>query len=932
MRTVNIFERDDARRAVAAVLDRACGGESATLFLVGDAGIGKTTLVDEACSLAGGRGFALGHARCSEVEASIPFGLIDRVFGDVGGPVPGTAADRGSPTDVLAARYGGLVDWLRHGAPVPLLIAVDDLQWSDPDSTALLAALCRRLGGLGVAVVAATRAWPSAALDQARLLVQDGLARMEYLQPLSEKASRALLEERRGGQLSGDLAGRAHHSCAGNPLLLVEVADAWGRGEDLLAGPGPLGERVFLPRFAGVGPEALRWARGASVLGSRFHPLLVTGLVGLSDPGASAALEELCDSGIVRGAAGGDAEFVHPLFRQALYDDMAVPVRQGLHARAFKLLRDIGAPSAEAAVHAVAADLRGDPSALDAVVSSARTAMAAGAVATAAEHFANAVRLARGAPDTALWLELGGACLLAGRVGQGETAVRRFLAAEALDDAARVAGMRLLAQILMASARQREAAECSEGASELAGRSDPGLAAEILLDSTFMGWLYEGPRRARATTQRVLRMIEEHGITDERLRQSARSADANLACIVGDPYGIEEMAATARRTLAHPEVHELRSPWSWDLLFGFVNLAKIVERFEDDMAAYPILAGLAERQGAALTYWNYTVNHADTLWRIGRLDEAYASLRDGVAVADVLPSVAPYASVGLAHVCHELGRHEESAAWAERVEAMSSRIGETAYLRLWLLLISCRDELRSGRVQSAVTIAERAAALAAGSGILEPCVVPWHSAAIEAYVAAGMLDEASDLACSLESLCQPLPCHAPRAVAAAGRATVEWRQGHVEAAEALFDEALAHNTAVAMPLAEAETRIAYGRFLRLTGRVARARTVLHRALEVLDPTGAARLGQAATDELAAAGGRPPRRHRSSCDLTAQERRVASLAAKGLTNKDIAQRLYVSAKTVDHHLSAVYTKLGLGSRRELMLNWRESLDTAEPERP
>ena len=934
MDATTVLERDSARQAVTTVLTAARSREGTTLFLVGEAGIGKTTLLGEACALSRDMGFSVVHARCSEVEASIPFGMIDRLFGELAGLPPNFSGDGRSPGDVFAARYMGLVDWLRLSAPPLLLLAVDDLQWSDPDSSNLLAALCRRLGGSQVAVVAATRSWPSAGLHQARLLVQDGFARAEYLQPLSEEASRTLLHARLGGRLPAELAGLAHLSCAGNPLLLMEVADAWARGENLLSDPGSLSERVFLPRFAGVAPDSLQWARGASVLGSRFHAWFVATLVGQGDREAVEALEELCNSGIVRESADGEAEFVHPLFRQALYDDMAIPVRQGLHARAFRLLQDSGAPGAEVAAHAVAAGLKGDPSALQAVLSSARAAVAAGAVAAGAEQFASAINMAGTASPPGVRLELGRACLLAGRIEQAQSATRRFLAEEASDDAGRVAGMRLLIEILMASARHSEAAECAEEASTLAGKADPRLAAEILLQSTFMGWVFEGPRRARATTLRVMRMIEENRIEDEDLRHSAQTADAYLACITGRPYGIDEMATEARRIMSQPDdhAHGLTSAAGWDPVFGYVNLAKIVERFEDAVATYPLLADRTRRSGAALSYWYYTINHADTLWRTGRLEEAYRLLSEGMAAAEVVPGIAAHASIGLAHISHEMARREESARWAEQVEAMMAKIGETAYLRLWLLLDSCRDELGDGRVDRAVSAAKRAAAIVAESGLAEPCVIPWHGAAIEAYAAAGLLDEAWELATSLQSLCEALPCQAPRAVAAAGKATVEWRRGHLDEAEILYLQALSHNAAVQMPLAEAETRVAFGRFLRHTGRPAEARAVLHRALEMLESTGAGRLTQAATAELAAAGGRSTRRPRgASMELTAQERRVASLAAKGLTNREIAQQLYVSAKTVDHHLCAVYAKLGLRSRRELMLRWDHGLGAEEPRR-
>ncbi len=918
---MTLLEREGAQAAIAAALDRAAAGASATLFLVGEAGIGKSTLVEEACTRARSRGFALHYARCADVEASIPFSLIERIFDGASALATQPSARGGSPTDVLATRYVGLVDWLRHDAPRPLLIAVDDLQWSDPDSAALLAALCRRLSGVPVAVVAATRPWPSIAFEHARRLIDDGLASAQYLHSLSKDASHALLEAHGGGELSPELTRHAHERCAGNPLLLKEVAAAWARGDDLLASPASLSERIFLPRFAGVGPSAMRWARGACVLGTRFHPLLVTPLVGQTDLEASAALEALCDAGIVRATGDADAEFVHPLLRDALYDDLAVPVRQGLHARVFKLLRDRGAPDAEIAVHALAANLRGEPSAIDAVASAARAALGAGAVATAVDLFTGAIDLAGAAATSDLWLELGRACLLIGRVEQGERATRRFLAEEELDGAGRVAGMRLLAQILMTSARQNEALDCFEEASRLAEGFDPALAAEILLDSTFVGCVYQGPRRVRATTRRAFQLIEEYGIENGGLTRAATSAESYLACIGAERVDVAEMAGVLERLVSRPDVHELRTSWNWDPVFGYVRLAKIFERFDDELLAYPVLEDLTRRQGSTVTYLSYTVNHADTLWRLGRLDDAYRSLHDGIAMATIFPTIAPYASIGLAYLTHELGRREESAAWAQRVNDLMAAQGETAYLRLWLLLIACRDALSDGRVGEAVHSAELAEATAAQSGILEPCVVPWHGAAIEAYVAAGQLDAAWALATSLDAMGERLPCRAPRAVAAAGRASVHWRRGDVEAAEACYDEALSHNAAVAMPLADAETRIAYGRFLRHTRRTTRARVALHEALDVLEPTGAGRLIAVATEELAAAGGRPSRRrYRSSTELTAQEYRVASLAATGLTNKAIAQALFVSAKTVDHHLSATYAKLGIRSRRELMRDW------------
>lgn len=919
-RAVTILERERAVHAVEAVLDGAQATSGAAIFVVAEAGIGKTTVIDEAQSRARARGLSVRFARCAEVETSIPFALIDRLFEGTGASVQELTRGSASPGDALARRYVELLDWL-SARPSPLLLAIDDLHWSDPDSTTLLAALCRRLGERSIAVIATLRPWPASALEQARRLVDDGIAGLVHLEPLSDEASRTLLEACLGADTSPAVATRACASCAGNPLLLKEVANAWRRGDDLVASPAALGHRVFLPRFTGVSPAAMRWARGASVLGSRFRPLLVTALVGQNDLEATGGLEELCHAGIVRATSGPEAEFVHPLLRHALYEDIAVPVRQGLHARVFTLLQRIGASPAELAVHAVAGDLRGDPGAIAAVIDAARGALDAGATATASDLFGSAIELAGTAAPVSLWLECSRANLLQGRIDEAERAVRRYLADPTLDGPERVDGLRLLAQLLMASARVDDALHCFEQAARVASEFDVALAGETLLDATFTASVYRGPSRVRTNATRVLELIERHGLTDDALRTAAASAETYLACISGEHADIEALATAALTFARDPNIHDLRAAGNWNPVVGYVRLAKLFERFDDEMSVYPVLDDLARRQGSTLTQLSYALNHADTLWRTGRLEDAYRTLHDAMSMSVLFPAIEPHASIGLCYLAHELGRHAESAEWARRVESIMAVQGETAYLRLWLLLIACRNALSDGHLEAALEAASRAAAVAAASGILEPCVVPWHGVAIDAYVAAGRLDEAWALTASLDALCERLPCHTPRAVAAAGRAGVHWRRGEVDAAEACFDEALAHNAAVAMPLADAETRIAYGRFLRHTGRVTRARVALHDALQVLAPTGARRLIAVATEELAAAGGRPARpRHRSSTELTPQEYRVAALAATGLTNKEIAQTLFVAAKTVDHHLSATYAKLGITSRRELMRDW------------
>jgi DNA-binding CsgD family transcriptional regulator len=911
---VNLLERDGPLSAIERTLDGARHGQGGTLFVVGEPGLGKTALLAE-CS-ARAAGFSIGRVACTELEQSVPFGLLGRLLGGLGGPEGALAAGGYGSAEARLHRYSSILEWLRRRAPVPLLLALDDLHWSDTDSVVLLSLVCRRLEALAVAVVATCRPWPAGALEQARSLVADGYAALERLEPLSREASSALLEERLGAGLPPEFVEQASDACAGNPLLLGEVAGARLRGEEVIleGSAGKLGERVFLPRFAGVGVPGLRWARTASVLGTRFRPELVHRLSGQSAHDAAGAMDALMAAGLVRSLPGGEAEFVHPQFRQALYEDLSIGVRQGLHAGVLRELLEEGAPAAEAVPHALGAQLKGDPKAIGVLASAGREALVTGAPATAIEHLQAALELAGPRAEPGLYFDLAEACLVAGNVPVAEKALAQLLGREDLRHPDRVAGVRVQARVLLASGRYPEAKRCFEAASELALAASGELAAEILLDGAFVGHHFEGPRESRRTVQRALDMLEGPARASDTLRLAAASAEANLACINGDPSRLDEVAAAAKSNLA---LGGVRAAWGWDIVFAYALLAKAFERFEDCQLVFASLMEEAKRRGAELTYQTLAINHADVLWRLGQLDEANRLVARAAEAADLAPGLAPFAWVGLAHTCHEQGSGAEGALWASRVEAAIGPMGGSPYLRLWLCMLCCREKLRSGELAAAVEYAEQAALVAKTFGIIEPCIVPWQGAAIEAHVSSGQLEKAAELVSSLDEICRLLPCRAPRAVAACGGALVAWRSGDLSRAEAGFNEALCHNRAVPMPLAEAETLIAYGRFLRHGGQMARARRVLHDALSVLEGTGAGRLQGIAQEQLALAGGRRSR-SAPARELTAMELQVTKLAARGLTNSQIAGMLFLSAKTVEHHLSHAYANLGVASRRDLIM--------------
>jgi DNA-binding CsgD family transcriptional regulator len=945
--TGELLEREEALTAIAGALAGAAGGKGGVLFLVGDPGIGKTTMLDECCRRGVALGFRVKRASCSELEQVFPFGMLDRLFDGIGAPPPPAGP---TSSEARLARYTQLLGFLRQPARKALLLAVDDLHWADIDSVEMLGLICRRLPGLAVAVCGTARPWPSIAVDQARSLAHDRFAALLRLQPLSEQGSAALLT----GLLGDDLAKRMEHEihemheqCAGNPLLLSEMAGALARGNEPAPPAGRLGERIFLPRFAGVGGPAMRWAQAASVLGTRFRLALANQLSGLASGPAAQAVEALLTSGILRELPQGSAEFVHPLVRQAIYEDLSPVARQQLHALAFRVLADQGASPTEAAPHALSAELRGDRKAVAVLVAAGRLALAAGAIGTAAGHFQAAATLAGSFAEPRLRLDLAEACLTTGKLDLADQILREFLT-EGLAPADLVAVIRLQARLFMAQGHYNDAKRRFREASQMAAGPDPALAAEALLDGASLGFLFEGQREALAGVREALdmlgapyearplhpagagrrpaRRLHVVGAPLSAVTGKVLHAHTYLSCVGGDFSELDSLARAAKASL---DAGGQRSPWNWDAASGYANMAKAAERLMEAQGLFAALLEEADRQGAVLTFQSLAIGQADTLWRLGRLDEATQLLVRATDVADLAPGRAPFAWVGLAHLRHEQGDLSASQMWAEKVEAVLEKIGDSPYLRMWLSLLRCRDLLKAGEAELAARAGTVAAATAERSGILEPCLVPWHGAAIEAEVAAGHLDEAEALAVRLDEVNGPLPCRAPRAVAATGRALIAWRRGRLDEARQSFEVALAHNVQVPMPLATAETLISFGRFLRHTGEVREGRTLLRRALSVLEGTGAGRLIGVAQQELAGAGGRH-RRSRSPGLLTPREETVAQLAAKGLTNAQIARALYLSEKTVDHHLSRTYAKLGISSRRQLMLAWRASATgAAEP---
>lgn len=913
-----MLERGDVLEAVRRVLERAHAGHGRALFIVGEAGLGKTAVLEAAIDHARGQ-FRIGIGRGDAVETALPFGLIGQALEHLLGAalladdllVPSGAA----ASDVSAAtRYYATLRRLREAATAPLLLALDDVHWSDPDSLAFLHILCRRIATLPLAVLATTRPWPGEALRSAEELAAQGLADVEWLAPLSRPAARALLETRVGAEVPGDVLEHAVALSAGNPLLLEQIAGDVRRSGGLLeahgSADGEAGQRFLLSRFVGQGEAGQRYVQAASVLGMRFRLAVAAQIAGLSGGEAAAALDALFRTGLLRDAGEGWAEFAHALIRQAVYENLSSPARMYLHEAAFRALMARGASAAEAVEHAIAAHLVRDSEAVATLAEAGREALRVGAVRAARRHLEAGVDLADDGAPANLLLDLGAALMADGAVEAAVSVHERLLRHPSLSEPARIAALRQLGRAAFNTGDLVGAGRWFEAAVRLTSDDHPELALAALLDQSFLTWAHLGPRAAQPVTERARELA--HNI-EGPLHSSADAAWALCAHLCGDPRGIEVAEAAAQNAAAAQTSLLGDAHWMLDPACVPADVAVWSERFALAEQLFTALLSTADQRAEPFIIFHASFSWADGLCRLGRLEESLAVAERAVEVAELVPITLPLALIGKALTVLEMGRLQEAAALA-RQAADTGADGHP-----WYLVVGFHERLRGtlalrrGEVDTACSIFARLDDLANSWGLRDPCQIPWAADAISAHLLAGRDTDASRAIDRLEA-CASLRSLWPQVVAAVGRASLAERAGDIVLAESTFGWALVLQEEIALPLARARTLIEYGAFLCRQDHLARARPILAEALRVAEACGAGWCANQARVLWRRAGGRAGRR---GGVLTPQEAAVAQLVRQGKTNREIAQQLFLSVNTVETHLRHVYGKLGIHRRWELI---------------
>jgi DNA-binding CsgD family transcriptional regulator len=933
-----LLEREAELETLGTALDAARAGSGSLLVVEGHAGLGKSQLLAAARGFAKGTGVRTLCARGSELERDFPFGialqllepilatsdprqrarLLDGAAG-LANPLfdPSEAALRapGAGEDDLFSLLHGLY-WLTANIAEdgPLLLAVDDAHWADAPSLRFLLYLAQRLAELPVAAVIACRTGDPGVDEEllAKLSAHQTAERID-LGPLSDGAVERLVKT----SFLDDVTPRFSAACAGvtrgNPLLLQQLlaaVEAEGLHPDSSGarrvdelGPETVSRSVLL-RLSALQLGATALARAASVLGDGAPMRRAADLARLETGVAREAADALAGSEILR--PGEPLAFVHPIVRAAIYTELPPAERGRLHATAATLLRAEEAPAEQIAPHLLVGEPGREEWVVDTLQSAAARALRGGAPASAVRYLERA--LAEPPPRARraeVLAELGRAAAAAGDPSAIEHLEAALLAVDTPEHRAEISYAIGLA--LMAGGRHREAAETFDrGLDELSERdSELGLRLEA-------GFVSAARRSVATLPLAVARMRPLLARPFTGASPGERALLAHVAyerALAGDARDRTREAANSAlgggRLLAEDTADG----------FSFYRAVEALAWADELDAASDALAAAvedAQRSGSVFGYATACYVRAEVHLRAGRVGEAQADAQTAVdASRDGWRFALPAAHAVLSRALAEQGELEAAGAalelpgGEERWEA-SVTLSQLLEARGWLALNrndpeaaleyfqECRR--RQGWIQAP-----------------NPAVMAWRSGAALACLALEEQDRAELLAEQELQLARDFG--APRAIGVALRATGLVHGGELGLERLAEAVAVLDGSPAALELARARTD--FGAALRRAGRRQDAQEELRHALDVAHRCGASALEERAREELSLAGARPRRPQITGLEaLTASERRVAELAAAGATNREVAQALFVTVKTVEWHLRNAYGKLEISGRREL----------------
>jgi DNA-binding CsgD family transcriptional regulator len=907
-----IAGRDAEEALLSEFLD--AGGARAAV-LTGAAGIGKTALWEWAVTRAAGAGHLVLASRAGAAEAQLPWvGLTDLLRSTeasvMGGlPPPQRDALRAAmlqsgpvePVDERAVGTALLSVLIAQAQSGPVLIALDDLPYLDAATTGALRFALRRLGQEShVRLIATARG------EGSRWAPLDGLRGDQVLSiavgPVTVAALFELLSDRLAVRLARPVLMRVHATSGGNPLYALELARALDRLEIAVAPGAPLPvptslDALVAERVRSMPRDVLLIAAGTAASWRFTDEGLEPGALERAELAGLVIVDEPALPG---GVIGGPriVRTAHPLMSAAAYAALPAAERRALHRRLAMSSDD----PLERGRHAALAATRADPRialALDAGVAAALTA---GAPDIAVELSRLALAHTSADADRAARLDLLADALVRAGDSPGAVQVQRQAIGLTPDGPGRARRRIRLAEIATeVIGWGGAAAELQAAAAEAAG--DPVVRSEALLT---LAAVTDDIDLADASAAEAVALLEEGGGTDPAVMAGAlcQSAGARFRAGRGLDHDMFRRAIELERDHPSRRLSD-RADASYAALLKYAD--------QLDEAETRLLALLTEaRASGDLSSIAYSLAHLPhvALWQ-GQLGRARQFAEEHLDVAEQgsLSAQAGQARHNLGVVLVYEGRLDEGAA------ALTSSLDAGLATNYdWHRLHGALGfaALSGGDPATAVGHFDRWHAVLTAMHLREPGYSRWHLDYLASLVATGRLADARAFLDHLDALVAASGRRSAWAVALSGRAMVHAASGELPAALAAIDQALAWYDGSPLRFDRARTLLIAGQLRRRAKAKRLAQGLLAEAHREFTSFGAVAWAGQAAAELARVNVRPA----APGELTETERRVAELAAAGLTNREVAQRLFLAVKTVEANLARVYRKLAITSRAEL----------------
>ncbi|MEA2607448.1 MAG: hypothetical protein QOI00_2205 [Chloroflexota bacterium] len=904
--------------AVGRFVERAMDGLAA-LILEGEPGIGKTTIWQAALGAASDAGFRILRSRPARSELGLTLGGLTDVLDGVDAGVLERLPDpqrhalevallRVAPSGALpdqrtlSVAVAGVLRLLTASGPV--LLAIDDAQWLDGSSAAILTYAVRRLADrpLGLLASIRTESAGESARGLSSAVPADRTDRVT-VGPMPLASLHRIFHVQLGRSFPRLVLVRIEAASGGNPLYALEIARALSDA-DIAADP-----RAPLPVPDSLG-SLIAGRIGALPIASRHALLLaaaasvptVDALEGAS-PGVMAALDPAVDEGLVM-IEDGTVRFGHPLFAQAILGLARPAELREAHAA----LAAAATSSDVRARHLGSAADGPDESVADAVHAAATAARDRGATLDASALYLAASRLtpADRADRRLERARQAAECLFVdlSEVVQADAILETALG-EAPPGPGRAEALSLRAIVRYYHGRVPDAIALGEHALDEVG-PDPELRAKVLGRLAFLVMQLDLERGLALVTEAVTLLEQQPGPVDPDLLANVLLLRAVGAIGLVQPVDPAEIARAVG--LISPNGKSWEREGADGSAFGLARLTDdldgAIARTRDLIHAKSGPGGddpfnLVQLSGLLL----FRGDWAEARHVAEAAIEGYE--REGT---DLHPA---WGLRGIALVEAHGGRLDDAQRDAEAGLRIATERGDTviaAFHRHILGFVA----LSIGAWSEADAQLSEAAALAARGSVRHPGRFKLAGDQVEVALALGEVERAAAIVALLDVAGRVAPTPWVLAVGARCSALVAAARGELEGAAAAFDRAMLEHDRLAMPFERARTLLAKGGLHRRRKEKRLADETLRAALAIFEDLGAPVWSDRARAELARVGLRP----RAPDELTETERRVAELAARGLSSRQIAEQAFLAPKTVGNVLGRVYEKLGIHSRAEL----------------